>query len=86
MMEHLNCIYDKKEATGIHFSSTSHSHNDFSVQEIEKMSPNTANYRLEREHFWIRLLGTNKVNAITFVHHTQQTTHNHQQFVKNVFN
>ena len=58
MMEHLNCIYHKKEATGIHYSSTSHTHNDFSVQIIEKVLPNTVSYRLEREEYWIKLLGT----------------------------
>ena len=58
IMEHLNCIYHKKEATGLHYSSPNHSHNDFSVQVIEKVSPNTVNYRLEREEYWIRLLGT----------------------------
>jgi hypothetical protein len=58
MMEHLNYIYHKKEATGVHFSSTNHNHNDFQVQIIEKVSPNTVNYRLEREEFWIKTLGT----------------------------
>jgi hypothetical protein len=56
--EHLNSIYHKKEATGVHYSSTSHSHNDFRVQVIEKVSPNTVNYRLEREEYWIRIQGT----------------------------
>ena len=58
MMEHLNYIYHKKEATGVHFSSPNHNHNDFQVQIIEKVSPNTVNYRLEREEFWIKTLGT----------------------------
>jgi hypothetical protein len=54
MMEHLNSIYHKKEATGIHFSSPNHNHNDFQVQVIEKVLPNTVNHRLEREEFWIK--------------------------------
>jgi hypothetical protein len=58
IMEHLNYIFHKKEATGTHFSSPHHSHNDFKVQVIEKVIPNTANYRLEREEHWIRTLGT----------------------------
>ena len=58
MMEHLNSIYHKKEATGIHYFSPPHSHNDFRVQVIEKVSPKTVNLRLEREEYWIRMLGT----------------------------
>ena len=57
-MEHLNYIYHKKEATGTHFSSPNHSQNDFRVQVIEKVIPNTVNYRLEREEHWIKVLGT----------------------------
>ncbi len=57
-MEHLNYIFHKKEATGTHFSSPHHSHNDFKVQVIEKVIPNTVNYRLEREEYWIKTLGT----------------------------
>ena len=58
IMEHLNNIYHKKEANGIHYSSPNHNHNDFKVQVIEKVSPNTVNHRLEREEFWIKKLGT----------------------------
>ena len=58
MMEHLNSIYHKKEANGIHYSTPPHSHNDFKVLVIEKVSPNTVNHRLEREEYWIKLLGT----------------------------
>jgi hypothetical protein len=42
------------------------SHWNFKVQAIEKVIPNTANYRLEREDYWIKklvtktLLGLNK--------------------------
>ncbi len=58
MLEHLNNIYHKTETTGIHYSSPAHNHNDFSVQVIEKVFPNTVNYRLEQEEFWIKKLGT----------------------------
>ena len=58
MMEHLNYIYNKKEATGIHFTSQNHNHNDFKVQIIEKVTPNTPSYRLEREEFWMKRLVT----------------------------
>jgi hypothetical protein len=58
MVEHLNSIYHKKEAIDIHYFSSTHSDNDFRVQVIEKVSPNVANFRLEREEYWIRMLGT----------------------------
>ena len=58
MMEHLNYIYHKKEATGAHFTSQNHDHNDCRMQIIEKVIPNTVNYRLEREEHWIKTLGT----------------------------
>jgi hypothetical protein len=48
--EHLNCIRLQKEVSGIH--------NNLQVQIIEKVSPNTPNYRLEREDCWIRILST----------------------------
>jgi hypothetical protein len=58
MMEHLNNIYHKKETMSIHYSFPNHNHHDFSTQVIEKVSPNTVSYRLEREEYWIKLLGT----------------------------
>ena len=58
MMEHLRNIRNRKEATGVHYSSPNHTHRDFSVQVIEKVSPNTVNVRLEREEYWIKTLGT----------------------------
>jgi hypothetical protein len=47
--EHLNCICLQKEVTGIHYNSTGHNSTHFQVQVIEKGTPNTPNYRLERE-------------------------------------
>ena len=58
MMEHLNSIFHKTHTIGIHYSSPKHNHNDFSVQVIEKVMPNTVNMRLEREEYWIKTLGT----------------------------
>ena len=58
MMEHLNSIFHKTNTIGIHYTSPKHSHNDFRVQVIEKVLPNTVNQRLEREEYWIKILGT----------------------------
>jgi hypothetical protein len=58
MMEHLNSIFHKTNTMGIHYASPKHSHNEFSVQVIEKVLPNTVNLRLEREEYWIKTLGT----------------------------
>ena len=56
--EHLNNICLKKESTGIHYTSNNHNHYDMQIQIVEKVSPNTPNYRLEREEFWIKRLST----------------------------
>ena len=58
MKEHLYNMYKKTEVTGLHYSLPGHSHWNFKVQVIEKVSPNTPNYRLEREDFWIKKLCT----------------------------
>jgi group I intron endonuclease len=58
MKEHLYNMYKKTEVTGIHYSLPGHSHWNFKVQVIEKVLPNTPNYRLEREDFWIKKLAT----------------------------
>ena len=58
MREHLYNMYKKTEVTGIHYSLPGHSHWNFKVQIIEKVEPNTANFRLEREDFWIKKLAT----------------------------
>jgi hypothetical protein len=64
MMEHLNYIYHKKEATGAHFTSQNHDHNDCRMQIIEKVIPNSVHYRLEREEYWIKTLGTKIPNGL----------------------
>jgi hypothetical protein len=48
----------QKEVTGLHYSLPGHSHWDLKVQVIEKVTPNTPSYRLEREEFWIKRLVT----------------------------
>jgi hypothetical protein len=58
MNEHLNNICLQKETTGTHYNSPGHNSSHFQVQIIEKVSPNTANYRLEREEMWIKRLST----------------------------
>jgi hypothetical protein len=46
--EHLYNICQKKEVTGTHYTSTGHSHWDLKVQVLEKVTPNTPRFRLER--------------------------------------
>jgi hypothetical protein len=41
-----------------HYSLPGHSHWNFRVQIIEKVTPNTPTYRLEREDHWIKKLAT----------------------------
>jgi hypothetical protein len=62
--EHLNCICLQKEVTGIHYNSKGHNSSNFQVQVIEKVSPNTPNYRLEREELWIKKLSTKTPNGL----------------------
>jgi hypothetical protein len=56
--EHLYNIYQKKEVTGIHYTTTGHSYWDLKVQVLEKVTPNTHRYRLEREDYWIKKFST----------------------------
>ena len=62
--EHLNCICLQKEVTGIHYNTPGHNHSNFQVQVIEKVSPNTPNYRLEREEMWIKKLSTKNPHGL----------------------
>ena len=62
--EHLQNIHHKKEVTGLHYSLPGHSHWDLKVQVIEKVTPNTPSYRLEREDFWIKTLVTKTPNGL----------------------
>jgi hypothetical protein len=56
--EHLYNMLQKKEVTGVHYSLPGHSHWNFKVQIIERVTPNTPTYRLEREDHWIKKLAT----------------------------
>ena len=56
--EHLYYITKNMEATGTHFNSKGHDHSDMRIQVIEKVFPNTDQFRLERERFWIQTLQT----------------------------
>jgi hypothetical protein len=58
MREHLYNMYQNKEVTGLHYSLPGHSHWNFKVQIIEKVTPNILTFRLEREDFWIKKLST----------------------------
>jgi hypothetical protein len=44
-------MYHKKEVTGIHYALPGHTRWNFSVQIIEKVTPNTPR---EREEHWIK--------------------------------
>jgi hypothetical protein len=48
----------QKEVTGTHYSLPGHSHWKLRVEVIEKVTPNTPSYRLEREELWIKRLAT----------------------------
>ena len=54
--EHIYNIENNKEAVGEHFNSKGHALHHFSIQIIEKVIPDTVNFRLERESMWIRKL------------------------------
>ena len=58
MREHLYNMYQKKEVTGLYYSLSGHSHWNFKVQIIQKVTPNTPTFRLEREDYWIKQLET----------------------------
>ena len=54
-------MYDIKRGirtSGIHYKQEGHTHWDFQVQIIEKVTPNSELLRLEREEFWIRKFAT----------------------------
>jgi hypothetical protein len=53
--KHLYIMSQKKEVTGTHFSLPGHSHWNFEVQIIEKVTLNTSYYRFECNNFWIAL-------------------------------
>ena len=62
--EHIYYVNHFTEATGTHFNLPGHSHKDIQVQVIEKVTPNTKQFRLERESLWIRTLKTKEPNGL----------------------
>ena len=58
--EHMYDLKKGKNVSGIHYSLRGHTHEDMKVQIIEKVTPNTDHYRLEREEYWIRKFITKK--------------------------
>ena len=42
------------KTSGLHYSLKGHVYSDFQAQIIEKVTPNTEMFRLEREEFWIK--------------------------------
>ena len=62
--EHMYSIVKNENAIGIHFNSKAHNHLDMKVTVIEKVFPNTPQYRLEREDFWIKTLNTKKPKGL----------------------
>ena len=57
-------IENNKEAIGEHFNSKGHALHHLSIQIIEKVIPDTVNYRLERESMWIRKLESKKPRGL----------------------
>ena len=51
-------IVKNEKTIGTHFNSKGHDHLDMRVTVVEKVIPNTNNYRLEREDWWIKTLKT----------------------------
>ena len=51
-------IVKNEKTTRTHFNSKGHDHLDMRVTVVEKVIPNTTNYRLEREDWWIKTLKT----------------------------
>ena len=62
-MEHLRSIKAKNKTIGLHFSSKC-KEDDFKIQIIEKVFPNTPQYRLEKEDYWIKTLNTKKPKGL----------------------
>ena len=53
-----------ENAIGIHFNSKEHNHLHMKVTIVEKVFPNTPQYRLERVDFWIKTLHTKKPKGL----------------------
>ena len=54
MKEHITTIKKNEDTiTGTHFNSVGHSLDNFTVQVLEKVCPNSTHTLLERERVWI---------------------------------
>ena len=62
--EHMYSIVKNEKTIGTHFNSKGHNHLDMRVTVIEKVIPNTNNYRLEREDWWIKTLKTKQPKGL----------------------
>ena len=56
--EHLNSIDNKSGTVGEHFNTRGHTKAHIRFQVIEKVTPNSTHYLLEREEFWIKRFAT----------------------------
>ena len=82
--EHLYNIDINKEAIGEHFNSKGHAKHHFTIQVIEKVVPDTVNFRLERESMWIRKLDTRTPRGLNInewnVIYKHSTKHDNKRF------
>ena len=56
--EHMLNVDKKEKTIGTHFTKPYHSKSYFRAQIIERVTPRTPNYLLERVDYWIRTLDT----------------------------
>ena len=56
--QHMYDMTKGQNVSGKHYTLKGHTHLDMQVQIIEKVTPNTEHYRLEREEFWIKKFAT----------------------------
>ena len=56
--QHMYDMTKGQNVSGKHYTQKNHTHLDMKVQIIEKVTPNTDHYRLEREEHWIKKFST----------------------------
>ena len=86
---HRSCIRLKMDtAVSIHFNSPLHSFEDFAIMPIEQLQDNSKSLRLQRETFYILLLGTTfprGINGFPIAHKlllNQLTIHSQQDVIQ----
>ena len=62
--EHMTSVHKRDKTMGLHYNLPNHSKAYFRAQIIEKVSPGTTAYLLEREDYWIRTLDTKTPQGI----------------------